>query len=263
VSCSVEGKSKVAERLKAAEAAKETTATTTASSETQKQDTVVATQLGGDASGAAGAGCGCAGAAPAAADSGCGCSNGVSYVSSVGGGSGGDFSSWKDMHEKEIANLGPRPKVEEAVRPIDDWLNDFAKRTNLQGGLWEAARATVQPLLKRLERTQHEAIERLKDSNKAIRNHVEDAATEHIYNLLRSKRALDDAELAAEEKKHAVGDADKILKRAQEQKKEAQESAKAMQDNFKKEKELEAKNGKKGNTTDTIMSHISKILAEK
>lgn len=231
------------------------------------QDTVVASKLtNGDAGGSD---CGCAGQDPNAAassGSGCGC-NGVSYVSSVGAGGDGAFSSWKEMKEKELSNLGPRPRVEDAVKPIDDWIRDFTKRTQLHGGLWDAARATVQPLLKKLEKTQEEAMERLKLSNKAIREHVEDAATQHIYNLLRSQRALDDAELAAEQKKQQLLDSERLLKQAQEGKEAAKESAKQMQDAYKQEKSIQDKNAvpgaKKDNTTNSIMSHIQKILAEK
>jgi uncharacterized membrane protein YqiK len=179
-------------------------------------------------------------------------------------------SSWKEMKEKELSNLGPRPRIEDAMKPIDEWIQDFSKRTQLHGGLWDAAKATVSPLIKKLIKSQSEAIERLKQSNRAIRQHVEDAATEHVYNLLKSKRAIDEAELAAVAKKEQMTEAKDSLASAKEKESAAAESAKSMAELLKKEKAMEAEARQKAglpaskdNTTNTILDNINKILGSK
>jgi len=182
---------------------------------------------------------------------------------------GGDGLSWKERKAQEIANMGPRPRVEDALKPIDEWIQDFSKRTDDAGGLWDAAKATVAPLVKKLEKSQKEAIERLKVSNRAIREHVEDAATQHVYNLLKSKRAIDDAEMNAAEKKEKLAEADESLASAKESKAAAKDSAKAMAETLKREKAMEEEARKKAglpaskdNTTSTILEHINKILGK-
>jgi len=206
----------------------------------------------------------------------CNC-NGAAFLSSacdnqcgtVVSGSDGS-SSWKEMKEKELSNLGPRPRIEDAMKPIDEWIQDFSKRTQLHGGLWDAAKATVSPLIKKLIKSQSEAIERLKQSNRAIRQHVEDAATEHVYNLLKSKRAIDEAELAAVAKKEQMTEAKDSLASAKEKESAAAESAKSMAELLKKEKAMEAEARQKAglpaskdNTTNTILDNINKILGSK
>lgn len=204
------------------------------------------------------------------------CANGGSTIVAGGGfgggfgGEGGDGMGYKEMKERELANLGPRPRVEEALRPIDDWINDFTKRSQLQGSLWEAARATVQPLLRKLRKSQEDAIDRLRVSNRAIRDNVEDAATEHVYNLLKSKRAIEDAEVAASGKKAQLSSAKAALQSAKEAEESAKEGAKQMAETIKKEKALEAEARKKAgmppskdNTSSTILDNINKILGSK
>jgi len=77
------------------------------------------------------------------------------------------------------------PNVDEAVKPIDEWIKDFKKRTGSGADLYVAARATVKPLIEKLRRNQKAAQQRLRESNEAILKHVEDAATQHIYALLK------------------------------------------------------------------------------
>jgi len=87
------------------------------------------------------------------------------------------------------------PSVDDAVKPIEEWIRDFRRRTDSGADLYIAAKATVKPLIDKLRRNQHAAQTRLHESNDAILQHVEDAATQHIYALLKVDRAkMDDQE---------------------------------------------------------------------
>lgn len=248
LAASVQAKSKVAQRL-------------LNKADSEKQDSVAATQLG------SGSGCDCQ--QPSPADS-CGCGSTPSIVSSVSSSGSGSYSSYKEMQEQAMANMGPRPSVDEAMRPISDWMKDFSQRTQLHGSLWDAAKSTVAPLIKKLEKSQQEAMDRLRESNRAIRLHVEEAATEHVFNLLRSKKALDDAELTARQKKAEIIEARDSVAAAKEKMEGAKDGVKALQETMKKEKQLEEDARKKAglqgssNSTASAMSDtINKILNQK
>jgi len=78
--------------------------------------------------------------------------------------------------------------VNDALRPVEDWIKDFKRKTMGAGGgdLYAAARATVAPLISKLRKNQQAALDQLRESNDAILRHVEDATTQHVYNLLKS-----------------------------------------------------------------------------
>jgi len=249
----VDAKSKVAERM------------------TQKTEAAAAQVQATQLVSGSGTDCGCQGQQDASAQSGsgCGCGTTPTYVGGVGGGSDSG-SSWKDVQQQQLANLGPRPRVEDAIRPIDEWIQDFSKRSDLQGSLWEAAKSTVQPLIRKLYRSQQEAIDRLKVSNRSIRDHVEEAATEHVYNLLKSKRSIEDAELGARAKKAQLAEAKDALATARSSKDAAERGAKEMAEAVKREKAMEAEARQKAglppskdNTTNAILDNINKIMGSK
>jgi len=113
---------------------------------------------------------------------------GSSMVSSVGSG-GGSSCNPQPACQNDFGNNGDGNNngvsVDEAVRPVDDWIKDFKRRAGDSSDLYAAAKATVKPLIDKLKRNQHRAQERLRESNEAILKHVEDAATQHIYALLK------------------------------------------------------------------------------
>jgi hypothetical protein len=76
--------------------------------------------------------------------------------------------------------------IEEALDGVKQWLDEFQRKIGPGQSLWLAAHAAVEPLLTRLKRTQHHAVENLIDSNDAIIQHVEEVATQHIFDLLRA-----------------------------------------------------------------------------
>jgi len=104
--------------------------------------------------------------------------------------------------------------IEDALAPIDDWLKDFKKRTmgaEGAGDLYAAAKATVKPLIDKLKQNQNSAVQRLIESNQSILTHVEDAAVQHVYALLKVDREKMDAQ---EQKKEL---ADKVLAMKEEE----------------------------------------------
>lgn len=78
--------------------------------------------------------------------------------------------------------------IESAVSGIDEWLQSFKKKVGPGESAWLAARSAVKPLITRLKRTQHAAVERLIRSNHDILAHVEEVATEHIFNLVKASQ---------------------------------------------------------------------------
>jgi len=95
--------------------------------------------------------------------------------------------------------------VDDAIRPVDEWIKDFRKRVTGDGSdMWQAAKATVRPLIQKLLRTQQRAQERLEESNRAIIRHVEEQTTQHIYNLLRADKMQTDSEQKREEQASAL-----------------------------------------------------------
>jgi len=87
------------------------------------------------------------------------------------------------------ASLSDAPlNVEDALRPVGDWIKDFKRKTTGAAGgndLYAAAHATVAPLIAKLKKNQQAALDQLRESNEAILRHVEDATTQHIYSLLK------------------------------------------------------------------------------
>jgi len=174
------------------------------------------------------------------------------------------------MQQQALANMGPRPSVDEAIRPIDDWLKDFNARTALHGGLWDAAKSTVAPLIRKLAQSQSDAMDRLRESNRAIRLHVEEAATEHVFNLLRSKKAVDDAALTASQKKAEMHEAKEAIASAKERMTGAKDGVKSLQESMKKQKQMEedarkkagGQGGSSNSTSAAAMDSVNKILKD-
>jgi len=107
--------------------------------------------------------------------------------------------------------------VDEAIKPVDDWLKDFKSRT--MGGtgenLYAAAKNTVKPLVKKLKRTMKRAQEKLKDSNRAILRHVEEVTVDHVYKLLKADKARQQQDEQREEHVQKIMDAKESQKEAQ------------------------------------------------
>lgn len=97
--------------------------------------------------------------------------------------------------------------VDDAVKPIEDWMKDFKSRTANSGNdLLVTAKATIAPLLAKLKRNQIAAVEKLQMTNEEILRHVEETATEHVYNLLRAERIVEEKKEAVEAKKMRLDD---------------------------------------------------------
>jgi len=102
-------------------------------------------------------------------------------------------------------NGAPGVNVDDAMRPVDDWIKDFKRRTVGDGNdLYQAAKATVRPLLSKLKRNMARAQERLVESNRAILRHVEESTINHVYALLKVDRTKMAAEEQAEQRANAV-----------------------------------------------------------
>jgi len=206
---------------------------------------------------------------------GCGCTNPAAtpVVTSNGGcgcqsdNNGGSYTSWRDTQMAALQAMGPRAKPEEVVKPIDDWLDNFKRKELMDGGLYEAAKVTVMPLIKKLKRTQEDAVERLKKSNRAIREQVEAGAIDHVYNMLQSKRAVDDAQSIAISKQEQIEDASDDLNVAKAQLGSAKRAANEIKLTLMQEQKAagnstEAWAQQRMNTTKSILSVIDKILAQ-
>jgi len=80
--------------------------------------------------------------------------------------------------------------VDDALKPVEDWIKDFKKRTSGAGKggneVYRAAKAIVAPLIHKLHRQMKNAEEKLRDSNRAILSHVEQATIDHVYKLLKA-----------------------------------------------------------------------------
>jgi hypothetical protein len=88
--------------------------------------------------------------------------------------------------------------IDDAVRPVDEWITDFKHRTADSTDILPAAKATVRPLIDRLKRNQQQAVQKLIDSNEEILMHVEESVTEHVYNLLKAQHIADDKQAQSE-----------------------------------------------------------------
>jgi hypothetical protein len=107
--------------------------------------------------------------------------------------------------------------VDEAIKPVEDWLKDFQKRSLGEGSdLYKAAKATVRPLLMKLQRTMQRAQERLRDSNNAILRHVEESTINHVYALLKADRQKSQQEERKEEMAAKIMEAKRTEKETRE-----------------------------------------------
>jgi len=96
--------------------------------------------------------------------------------------------------------------VKDAVQPIEEWIKDFKTRTGGSGSgdLMKAAKMVIHPLIVKLKRSQHDAMEKLEESDSEIVRHVEEQATEHVYNLLRAEHISQSKQDAAEQRKQKL-----------------------------------------------------------
>jgi len=113
---------------------------------------------------------------------------------------------------------GGMSNVDDAIKPVDDWLKEFQRRTLGEGSdLYKAAKATVRPLLMKLRRTMARAQERLRDSNEAILRHVEESTINHVYALLKADRQKSEADERKEEMAAKVVEAKRTEKETRDQ----------------------------------------------
>jgi len=150
--------------------------------------------------------------------------------------------------------------IDDAIKPVDEWLKDFKKRAMGGGGenLYAAARNTVAPLVKKLKQTMARAQEKLKDSNRAILRHVEEATVTHIYNLLKADKARQQQSEQREEHVQRIMD-------ARESQKEAQLRANtALGINSETAKKLESVMGSTAGAvpSQSVIDKIAKVLSE-
>jgi len=110
-----------------------------------------------------------------------------------------------------------KASVDDAVKPVDEWIKDFKKRTMGDGSdLYGAAKATVRPLLNKLRRSQKKAQLKLQESNDAIIRHVEEVTTQHVYTLLKADSQKTKSEERKEEQAAKILDAKSAEKDAKE-----------------------------------------------
>jgi hypothetical protein len=110
----------------------------------------------------------------------------------------GDQTGYDDG-TNSLDNPPPPGDILEALRPIEDWISVMKKRVGAGGDLYNAAEATVRPLIDKLKRVQKATEEKIEQSNDAIIQHVEEATTNHIYNLLRATHEMEKQEQTKEE----------------------------------------------------------------
>jgi len=117
-----------------------------------------------------------------------------------------------------MSNMGAeKASVEDAVKPVDEWIKDFKKRTMGDGSdLYAAAKATVRPLLNKLRRSQKKAQLKLQESNDAIVRHVEEVTTQHVYTLLKADAQKTKVEERKEEQAAKILDAKSAEKEARD-----------------------------------------------
>jgi len=146
---------------------------------------------------------------------------------------------------------------EDALRPIDDWLKDFKKRTmgaEGAGDLYAAAKATVSPMIRKLRQNQKDAQQRLAESNANILRHVEEATTQHVYELLK----VDREKMDAQDKKQEL--AAKVLNMKDEEKLRKERDAATLGLASSSVKALEQAVSKK-EASSQVVSNIAKILS--
>jgi len=149
--------------------------------------------------------------------------------------------------------------VEDSLRPIDDWLKDFKKRTmgaEGAGDLYAAAKATVRPMIQKLRQNQKAAQQRLAESNSNILRHVEEATTQHVYELLK----VDREKMDAQEQKQEL--AAKVMNMKEEEKLRKERDAATLGLASSSVKALEqAASGSKKEASSQVVSNIAKILS--
>jgi len=102
-----------------------------------------------------------------------------------------------------------------ALQPIEDWISTMKKRVGAGGDLYNAAEATVRPLIEKLRRVQQATEEKIAESNDAIIQHVEEATTDHIYNLLLATHQIEQKQEKAQEVAEAKKEFDREEKERQ------------------------------------------------
>jgi len=150
--------------------------------------------------------------------------------------------------------------VDDAIKPVDEWLKDFKHRTMGGSGenLYAAAKNTVGPLVKKLKMTMKKAQEKLKDSNRAILRHVEEVTVDHVYKLLKADKARQQASEQKEEHVQKIMD-------ARDSQKEAQTRANAVLGiNSETAKKLESVMGSGSGAvpSQSVIDKIARVLSE-
>jgi len=150
--------------------------------------------------------------------------------------------------------------VDDAIKPVDEWLKDFKQRT--MGGtgenLYAAAKNTVSPLIKKLKMSMHRAQEKLKDSNKAILRHVEEVTVDHVYKLLKADKAR------AKEAENREEHVQKIMDAKESQKEAATRANAVLGINSETAKKLESVMGSGSGAvpSQSVIDKIAKVLSE-
>jgi len=127
----------------------------------------------------------------------------------------GDSSSYNTGGD-ENSNTAPAPgDVLTALQPIEDWITTMKKRVGAGGDLYNAAEATVRPLIEKLKRVQQATEEKIAESNDAIIQHVEEATTDHIYNLLLATHEIEQKQEKQQELTQAQKEFDREEKERQ------------------------------------------------
>jgi len=128
---------------------------------------------------------------------------------------------------------GEGTSVKDVVQPIEDWIKDFKTRTSGSNSndLMASAKTVIHPLIKKLKRSQREALEKLEESDAEIVRHVEEQATEHVYNLLRAENISAKKQDAATERKEKIAE---VKAEAAEKEKEARAVAEHSESSKKK-----------------------------
>lgn len=130
---------------------------------------------------------------------------------------GDSYNSYDSNGDAPLPDAG---NIMDALRPIEDWIATMKRRVGAGGDLYNAAEATVRPLIEKLKRVQKATEEKIEQSNDAIIQHVEEATTNHIYNLLRATHELE----KQQQKKEEVTEQKKEFEREEKERKALQEA---------------------------------------
>ena len=93
-----------------------------------------------------------------------------------------------------------------AMRPIGRWVKNIKKKIGVGANTYSAAKAVTKPLVKKLKRTQKKAMKKLARSNRAILEHVQETATEHVFQMMKNaeRQQASSKALRKEQKKLAT-----------------------------------------------------------